>query len=520
MHTLFDDAGKFSPAASSEADSSAQIELDSGKRVKGQAANIAEVRQAGPRRAALARPATSPPASSCHWPGNFAPRTQFGFAELARRLLRQLPGDRLQAGALLALFDAPHYFRRAAKGRFKKGAGRHPGAGAGIEERRSSSGADRQLGRRAAAGSCRRRWRAALQDPVPPGQERARYKAVVEASRAAGAPLDLLQPRGRHRLGLPVPLAALSVRQLPQGGPFPLAAPQPSPRNATGRRWRPIPSTTRKPPDRRRPCRCAAWAPGRSPWAYTLPRPGWPFQPGGATWTKLAPAPVHDLHAGLQDHHAARRGGADLHPGRGPRQPGRVRPLYVTWTERRWPSPPPRRAWSALPVTVNLRHDQLDHIVTEAWLAAASFSMKNTPQRLLELREQLSFYINWQNTLKAGRKGARQAGPSTPTGLHRRLVCKRGAAAQGSRDRAHQHHAARGARRTLDLSWPRPPSSPTAAGARCWPSMACRHLPQPGQPGPGHQKVRMLERMRCHTPALASELRLGHITAAPLHLVI
>jgi len=44
-----------------------------------------------------------------------------------------------------------------------------------------------------------------------------------------------------------------------------------------------------------------------------------------------------------------------------------------------------------VPVTVNLRHDQLDHIVTEQWLNDASIQHEDTPQRLLELREQLSF---------------------------------------------------------------------------------------------------------------------------------
>ncbi len=55
-------------------------------------------------------------------------------------------------------------------------------------------------------------------------------------------------------------------------------------------RWptcRPIPSTTRKPPRSTTPCRCAAWARGRSPWAYTLPRPAWRYSPA-ATWTSWA----------------------------------------------------------------------------------------------------------------------------------------------------------------------------------------------------------------------------------------
>ncbi|NDB21682.1 MAG: hypothetical protein EB020_12515, partial [Proteobacteria bacterium] len=52
----------------------------------------------------------------------FASEDEFGFADLARDYFDpgQAPSPVQQAGALMALQEAPHYFRRAGKGRFKK----------------------------------------------------------------------------------------------------------------------------------------------------------------------------------------------------------------------------------------------------------------------------------------------------------------------------------------------------------------------------------------------------------------
>jgi hypothetical protein len=69
--------------------------------------------------------------------------------------------------------------------------------------------------------------RAALQDPLQAGQERAR----VQGGGRGGAPRQrrrwTCSSRRRHRLALPVPLEALPVRQLPQGHRLPAAAAPP-----------------------------------------------------------------------------------------------------------------------------------------------------------------------------------------------------------------------------------------------------------------------------------------------------
>jgi hypothetical protein len=72
----------------------------------------------------------------------------------------------------------------------------------------------------------------------------------------------------------------------------------------------------------------------------------------------VARAPVHRLHAGLQDHHAARRGGAGLHAGRGPRLPGRVAVRHARRGHAGDQASETRL--ERVPVAANLRHDQLD----------------------------------------------------------------------------------------------------------------------------------------------------------------
>ncbi len=121
MYALFEDSGKFMTGrVLSEADASAQIELDSGKRMKVKSANMlmkfdkptpAEFMQAGQAVAADIE-------VDIAW--EFAPDDEFGFADLAQDYFSKEATPAQQAGMLLRLFDTPHYFRRAGKGRFRK----------------------------------------------------------------------------------------------------------------------------------------------------------------------------------------------------------------------------------------------------------------------------------------------------------------------------------------------------------------------------------------------------------------
>ncbi|MEY4564727.1 MAG: hypothetical protein RLZZ618_4004 [Pseudomonadota bacterium] len=200
MYALFDDAGKFlAGRVMSEADSSAQVELDSGKRVKVKSANVllkfdkptpAELLAEGQR---LAQEIDLDLA----W--EFAPETEFGFADLARDYFDAKAGPTHQAAALFRLFEAPHYFRRAGKGMFKKAPEDIVKAALlGIERKKQlalqiDAWADELI-----AGTCPAPVREQLYKILfKPDKNASEYKAVVEASRRAQkAPLDLLMAAG------------------------------------------------------------------------------------------------------------------------------------------------------------------------------------------------------------------------------------------------------------------------------------------------------------------------------------
>ena len=120
MYALFEDAGKFHAGrVMSEADTSVQVELESGKRVKVKAAHVM-LRFDKPAPAELMAQAQALALEidlNLAW--EFAPEEDFGFADLARDYFDAKAGSAQQAAALLGQFEAPHYFRRLGKGQFK-----------------------------------------------------------------------------------------------------------------------------------------------------------------------------------------------------------------------------------------------------------------------------------------------------------------------------------------------------------------------------------------------------------------
>ncbi|MEY3461229.1 MAG: hypothetical protein RLZZ03_882, partial [Pseudomonadota bacterium] len=124
MHTLFEDAGKFlAGRILSESDASLQVELDSGKRVKVKAAHaLLKFEKPAPAEL-LARGQLLSLEIDLDLAWEFASDEEFGFADLARDYFSADPSQAAsleqQAAALFRLFEAPHYFRRAGKGRFK-----------------------------------------------------------------------------------------------------------------------------------------------------------------------------------------------------------------------------------------------------------------------------------------------------------------------------------------------------------------------------------------------------------------
>ena len=200
MFLLFEEAGKFvAGRVLSEAEASVQVELDSGKRVKVKGANVL-LKFDKPAPAQLLAEATTISQSielDLAW--EFAPDTEFGFADVAREYFSADATTVQQVGALIRLYEAPHYFRRAGKGRFKKASAETIQlALAGIEKKKQIQAQIESWSHQLMDGQCPEPIKQQLYKILfRPDKNAPEYKAVVEASRASQtAPLTLLQNAG------------------------------------------------------------------------------------------------------------------------------------------------------------------------------------------------------------------------------------------------------------------------------------------------------------------------------------
>ena len=200
MYALFEDAGKFlTGRILSEAESSAQIELESGKRLKAKAANIL-LKFEKPAPSVLMAEATALSATmelDLAW--EFAPEDEFSFQELAQEYFSDNATLAQQTATLISLFQAPHYFRRSGKGKFKKAsADVLQQALAAIEKKKLVHQQIETWALALGEGSCPEPIAAQLYKILfKPDKNAAEYKAVVEASRTTHlAPLALLQKAG------------------------------------------------------------------------------------------------------------------------------------------------------------------------------------------------------------------------------------------------------------------------------------------------------------------------------------
>ncbi len=224
MYALFEDAGKFHAGrVMSETDSSLQIELASGKRVKAKAASVL-LRFASPEPDALLATAGRIAGEidlDLAW--EFAPEAEFGFADLARDYFGESSGTPQQAAALLGLFGAPHYFRRLGKGRFKKAPEETVKAALlGIERKKQIAAQVDAWAAELVAGACPPSVREQLYRILfKPDKNAPEYKAVVEASRRAGkAPLDLLKSAGAITSAYQFHWRRFLFEQFPKGTGF------------------------------------------------------------------------------------------------------------------------------------------------------------------------------------------------------------------------------------------------------------------------------------------------------------
>lgn len=409
MHALFEDAGKFlAGRILSEADASSQIELGSGKRVKVKAANIL-LKFEKPEPAALMEQAESVAATielDLAW--EFAPDDEFGFADIARDYFSDSAPLTQQAGMLFALYGAPHYFRRAGKGRFKKAPAEIlQQALVAIEKKKQLQAQIESWAQELVAGTTPQAIRDELYKILfKPDKNAPEYKAVVEASRNAHkAPLELLQAAGAIDSAYQFHWKRFLFENFPKGTRFPdVTAPQP-PSDlplADVQAYSIDDSMTTEIDD-------ALSVQGLGSGTVTLgihiAAPGLAIQPG-SDLDKLGRARLSTVYMPGYKITMLPDEVVQIYT----LDEGRANPavsLYVTYDEATLEVKDKVTKLERVPVAVNFRHDKLDHIVTEEWLANPQLQVQDTPANLLERRQELMFLHRLAKHLKAGREQVR-----------------------------------------------------------------------------------------------------------------
>ena len=409
MHALFEEAGKFMAGRIlSEADTSAQVELDSGKRVKVKSANILLKfdKPAPSELVAQAQAVAETIELDLAW--EFAPEDEFGFADLARDYFSANATLAQQAGALFRLYDAPHYFRRAGKGRFKKASAEIlQQALAAIEKKKALLAQIDDWAAALGRGECPQPIRDQLYKILfKPDKNAPEYKAVVEASRATHtAPLELLQKAGAIDSAYQFHWKRFLFDNFPKGTAFPaLTAPQPPDDLplAAVQAYSIDDSQTTEIDDA---LSVQGLGSGTVTVGIHIAAPGLAIVPGSPLdqlgRNRLSTVYMPGYKITMLPDEVVQIYTLDE---------GRANPavsLYVTVNEATLEITATETRLERVPVIANLRHDQLDHIVTEDWLGDSSVQIENTPQRLLDLREQLSFLHRWSKNLKAAREVVR-----------------------------------------------------------------------------------------------------------------
>ena len=409
MYALFEEAGKFlAGRILSEAESSAQIELDSGKRVKVKAAHIL-LKFEKPAPAELVAQAQAVAETiELELAYEFAPEDEFGFADLARDYFSDSATLAQQAGALFRLYDAPHYFRRAGKGRFKKAPAEIvQQALLAIEKKKQIQQQIADWALALGRGECPAPIREQLYRILfRPDKNSPEYKAVVDAARATQtAPLDLLQKAGAIDSAYQFHWKRFLFENFPKGTQFPaVQAPQP-PADlplAPVQAYSIDDSQTTEIDD-------ALSVQGLGTGTVTLgihiAAPGLAIVPGTPLdqlgRNRLSTVYMPGYKITMLPDEVVQTYTLDE---------GRANPavsLYVTIQEDTLEITGTETRLERVPVAVNLRHDQLDHIVTEAWLTDPSSQVENTPTPLLDLRTELSFLYRLAQQLKARREVVR-----------------------------------------------------------------------------------------------------------------
>lgn len=410
LFALFDDAGKFQTGrVMSEADSSLQVELDSGKRVKVKAAHVL-LKFDKPAPAALlagAQALAHEIELDLAW--EFAPEDEFGYADLARDYFSAQATLEQQVAALLRLSEAPHYFRRAGKGRFKKASPEVlQQALAALEKKQQINAQIEAWTAELAAGQCP----APIQEQLykilfKPDKNAPEYKAVVHAAHVTHlAPLTLLQKAGAIRNAYQFHWQRFLFEHFPKGTGFPtLQAPPVADELplASVQAFSIDDSTTTEIDD-------ALSVQGLGTGSVTLgihiAAPGLAIQPGGPI-DQVARNRLSTVY--MPGHKITMLPDAVVQTytlDAGGNRPALS--LYLTFDETKLTVQRSETKLELVPIAHNLRHDQLDQAITASWLQDPQ-APTGAPlsDEVAALRPELSFLYRLALVCKARREVVR-----------------------------------------------------------------------------------------------------------------
>ena len=409
MYLLFEEAGKFvAGRVMSEAEASVQVELDSGKRVKVKGANVL-LKFDKPAPAQLMADATTISQSielDLAW--EFAPETEFGFADVAREYFNADASTAQQVGALIRLYEAPHYFRRAGKGRFKKASAETVQlALAGIEKKKQIQAQIESWSQALMAGQCPAPIKEQLYKILfRPDKNAPEYKAVVEASRTSQtAPLTLLQNAGAIASAYDFHWQRFLFDNFPKGTGFPkLDAPviaQELPL-APVQAYSIDDSQTTEIDDA---LSLQGLGTGQVVVGIHIAAPGLAIEPSsaidnvGRNRLSTVYMPGYKITM-LPDEVVQSYTLAE----------GQACPavsLYVSFDEATLSIQHSETKLERVPIRANLRHDQLDQWVTQAWLEDLSPTAREGEPQLPIAHNELAFFWRLAQHLKAGREVVR-----------------------------------------------------------------------------------------------------------------
>ena len=408
MYALYEEGGKFlTGRVLSEADASAQLELDSGKRVKVKSNQLLmKFDKPQPTEFMLAGKAV---ASSMEvdmaW--EFAPQEEFGFADLARDYFSKDASPSEQLGTLLCLFDAPHYFRRAGKGRFRKASAEVvQQALIAIEKKKQLQLQISDWAQELMLGRCPPQVQAQLFKILfKPDKNAPEYKAVVEAAKQSQtAPLVLLQKAGAIRSAYDFHWQRFLFEHFPKGTAFPpLQAPAITTDLplATVKAYSIDDSQTTEIDDA---LSVQGLGSDRITVGIHIAAPALALKPGdaidmcGRTRLSTVYMPGHKItmlpNSVVQAYTL---------------QEGRNCPtlsLYVSFDAQTLSVLQTETRLELVPIQANMRHDQLDTVVTESWLSKEPSDVETTPVVAMPHAE-LAFLFRLAKHLKAAREVVR-----------------------------------------------------------------------------------------------------------------